>query len=177
MTKRKRVLKSTDRIYEALCTLINENKPYDAISIQNIVDKAQVCRNSFYRNYTCKDDIFRKQFEVLCEQSDLYYQQHNDGSFESIVRAIFEASKAQGNFLKCFYQANPKVYFEVFTKKIIQSNTPIPLDKINPTDYYLYASKAWLATGLLTEWMLKDFNEDTATLSKQVADWVTNGLK
>jgi AcrR family transcriptional regulator len=44
-------------------TLIEENKPYETLSLQEIVDRAGVCRNSFYRNYRSKEDIFKAQFQ------------------------------------------------------------------------------------------------------------------
>ena len=51
MPYRKRTASVKDRITEALCSLIiDDGIPYQQISIQELVDKAEVCRNSFYRN-------------------------------------------------------------------------------------------------------------------------------
>ena len=68
MPKRKRLVKVTDLIVEGLCRLVeNGEKPFSELTVQDIVDEAGVCRNSFYRNYAEKDDIFRKQFAEMVQ--------------------------------------------------------------------------------------------------------------
>ena len=71
MPKRKRPVKVTELILGGLCHLIEQGeKPYSELTIQDIVDEAGVCRNSFYRNYTTKDDIFQKKLWELSTTDD-----------------------------------------------------------------------------------------------------------
>lgn len=50
----------------ALITLILR-KGYDAITIQDIIDEANVGRSTFYAHFTGKDDLFRRSFVQLRE--------------------------------------------------------------------------------------------------------------
>ncbi|MEO2255441.1 TetR/AcrR family transcriptional regulator [Paenibacillus amylolyticus] len=55
-TVNKQVLRTREWIFNALLTLL-ETMPYEDIKISNITDKADVARQTFYRNYKSKDDI------------------------------------------------------------------------------------------------------------------------
>ena len=57
MTKTdRRVQRSRELLQQALIELISECR-YDAITIQNIVDRAGVGRTTFYLHYSSKDEI------------------------------------------------------------------------------------------------------------------------
>jgi AcrR family transcriptional regulator len=53
----RRVHRTRDLLQKALIELIGE-RGYDAITIQDIVDRANVGRTTFYLHYTSKDDLF-----------------------------------------------------------------------------------------------------------------------
>src|SRR5258708_26087779 len=58
MTKTdKRVERTRKLLQTALIDLIGE-RGYDAITIQDMVDRANVGRTTFYLHYTSKDDLF-----------------------------------------------------------------------------------------------------------------------
>ncbi len=69
--KKKSCNKQTKRtrnwIFNALMTLLGK-KPYEEIKIANITDEAGVARQSFYRNFTSKDDIIRKFIEGIVDE-------------------------------------------------------------------------------------------------------------
>ena len=153
MPKRKRLVKVTDLITEGLCRLVEKGeKPYSELTVQDIVDEAGVCRNSFYRNYAEKDDIFRKQFsEIISSPTDAEPPAHFD--YFDIFRFSCRIFEQHQRFFRCFYRANPAVYFETIVGQIIRSNNPA--DSIEPRAYYLYAARAWTGVGLMTEWLLR----------------------
>lgn len=152
MPKRKRLVKVTDLIVDGLCRLVEKNeKAYSELTVQDIVDEAGVCRNSFYRNYAEKDDIFRKRyFEIVEVPADTqpvlfdYFDIFRGAGF------LFEQNQ---RFFRCFYRANPAAYFETITAQIIRSNAPDAV--VTPQEYYLFAARAWTGVGLLTEWLQK----------------------
>lgn len=58
MTKTdRRVQRTRERLQKALIELIDERQ-YDAITIQDIVDRANVGRTTFYLHYSSKDELF-----------------------------------------------------------------------------------------------------------------------
>src|SRR5260370_29924841 len=60
----RRSLRTKATLQHALNSLI-QKKDYEAITIKDICDAANVGRSTFYSHYTSKDDLKRKGFEVL----------------------------------------------------------------------------------------------------------------
>ena len=54
--KDRRIQKTKSLLHEALGSLIRE-KPYDAIVVQEILDRANVGRSTFYMHFSDKDDL------------------------------------------------------------------------------------------------------------------------
>src|SRR5262244_2336456 len=54
--KDRRVQKTKSLLHEALGSLIRE-KPYDGIVVQEILDRANVGRSTFYMHFSDKDDL------------------------------------------------------------------------------------------------------------------------
>lgn len=60
----RRVLRTRTALYEALLRLIRE-KDYDAISVENILDAANVGRSTFYAHFSSKDDLLARSLDRL----------------------------------------------------------------------------------------------------------------
>ena len=72
MTKKqrdRRVQRTKQALYEALVSLILE-KRYDKITVQNIVDRANVGRSTFYAHFLDKEDLLQKGFAMFSEQTE-----------------------------------------------------------------------------------------------------------
>src|SRR5215510_840821 len=68
MTKTdRRVGRTRELLQKALIELIRE-RGYDAITIQDIVDRANVGRTTFYLHYSSKDDLFMSCHEAIVSQ-------------------------------------------------------------------------------------------------------------
>jgi AcrR family transcriptional regulator len=57
-----RIRRTCERLGSALLTLIQE-KPIDAITVQEVLDRASVGRSTFYLHYRDKDDLLLTQLE------------------------------------------------------------------------------------------------------------------
>lgn len=66
MTERmdRRAARTKKALHEALMALILR-KGYEAITVQDIIDEADVGRSTFYSHYTGKDDLLRSGFQRL----------------------------------------------------------------------------------------------------------------
>ncbi len=68
MTKNdRRVQRTRDLLQKALIDLIGE-RDYDAITIQDVVDRANVGRTTFYVHYASKDELFMGCHEAITNE-------------------------------------------------------------------------------------------------------------
>ncbi|HMD15044.1 MAG TPA: TetR/AcrR family transcriptional regulator [Terriglobales bacterium] len=62
----RRVRRTRDVLGEALIGLMHE-KPFEAITVQQVIDRANVGRSTFYTHYRDKDDLFLSDVEDFFE--------------------------------------------------------------------------------------------------------------
>ena len=63
----RRVARTRETLHQALMALI-VRKGFDATTVQDIIDEADVGRSTFYAHYTGKEDLLRSGFERLRAQ-------------------------------------------------------------------------------------------------------------
>lgn len=73
----RRVARSREMLHQALLSLIIE-KGYEEITVENICDRANVGRSTFYAHFTSKDELKRRGLEHL--RQELIEQQINASS-------------------------------------------------------------------------------------------------
>jgi AcrR family transcriptional regulator len=61
-----RIRRTCERLGSALVALIQET-PIDAVTVQEVLDRASVGRFTFYLHYRDKDDLLLSQFEKFLE--------------------------------------------------------------------------------------------------------------
>ena len=64
----RRIVRTRDSLGDALVQLMGE-KPFDAITVQEILDRAGVGRSTFYTHYCDKDDLFLSDAEDFFEHA------------------------------------------------------------------------------------------------------------
>jgi AcrR family transcriptional regulator len=69
--KDKRILRTRDTLGDALVDLMHE-KPFDDITVQEVLDRAGVGRSTFYTHYRDKDDLFLSDVEDFFELFSTY---------------------------------------------------------------------------------------------------------
>jgi AcrR family transcriptional regulator len=62
----RRIRRTRDRLGDALMALIQE-KPLDSITVQDVLDRADVGRSTFYVHYRDKDDLLFSDFDEFLE--------------------------------------------------------------------------------------------------------------
>jgi AcrR family transcriptional regulator len=62
----RRILRTRDTLGDALMELMHE-KAFDDITVQEVLDRAEVGRSTFYRHYRDKDDLFLSDVEDFFE--------------------------------------------------------------------------------------------------------------
>jgi len=61
-----RVRRTRERLGDALIDLVQE-KPFDSITVQEVLDRAEVGRSTFYVHYRDKDDLFMSDVDEFLE--------------------------------------------------------------------------------------------------------------
>src|SRR5262245_40478418 len=74
----RRVQRTPQVLQEALVALILE-KGYEAVTIQHVIDRANVGRSTFYAHFHDKEELLLSEFERLWSQ----LEQHLDGRVRS----------------------------------------------------------------------------------------------
>jgi AcrR family transcriptional regulator len=62
----RRTQRTNHKLTEAMVELITE-KRFDDVTVQNLIDRADVGRSTFYSHYRDKQDLFRKNWERFIE--------------------------------------------------------------------------------------------------------------
>ena len=168
----KRKMSVAQMIYEALCTLLIEDKrDYSDLSIQDIVEKAGVCRNSFYRNYDSKDDILISKFNQIFLPETPKNTENDPKNAHEFLCAVFSLIKENKRFFLAFYYSNTRKYFELISSYLISTNTIRNITDVNSSDYYHYASKVWISLGLFTEWIIRNCDLSINELCDQILNF------
>ena len=69
MTKTDRRIQRTDELLQKALIELTSERDYDTITIQDIIDHANVGRTTFYKHYNSKDELFMSCFS---RSTDLY---------------------------------------------------------------------------------------------------------
>lgn len=76
-------------LVEALFDLMKE-KPYSAISVKEISDKAQLSRRTFYRNFNIKEDLLSEYTNYLLEEYMKDVGKLNELTIKNTIITYFE---------------------------------------------------------------------------------------
>src|SRR5215213_6428989 len=74
-----RVRRTRDALGDALITLMQE-KPFDTITVQDVLDRAHVSRSTFYTHYSDKDDLLMSDVDEFFEALSMTLSAHGDKS-------------------------------------------------------------------------------------------------
>ena len=94
----RRILRTRDRLGDALIELIQE-KPFDQVTVQEVLDRAGVGRSTFYLHYRDKDDLFLSDAEDFLEAIAGVLTRHKDKSDRVAPVAEFFAHIAEAKKL------------------------------------------------------------------------------
>ena len=130
----RRITRTRDRLGDALIALIQE-KPFDSITVQEVLDRAKVGRSTFYLHYKDKDDLFLSDVEEFLEAVSMALSHHKDQSDRVAPVQEFFAHVGQGKQLYDALVASGRIhdFFELaqghFARGIEQRLKELPRAK------------------------------------------------
>ena len=160
----RQVQRTRQFLLNALVDLIVE-KGYEKVTVQDIIDRANVGRTTFYSHFQGKEDLLLSGFEKL---RDVFEDFRSESSFEKSLwdfslalfqhaeqqRQPFKAlfgKQARGVVVSLFQKALVDYLKERFQARFPKKKQPVPLDV-----FVQYLFSVFL--GLLTWWLDNDIS-------------------
>jgi len=178
-----RVKRTRDALGDALVALMQE-KPFDTITVQDVLDRAHVSRSTFYSHYSDKDDLLMSDADEFFQALSMALSQHGDKSdrvfpvqefFAHLadVQPFFKALVKSGRF-----QENMELARGHFARGIERRLAELPRGRsIPPNELPAIAfTHAGALLSLLTWWLDRGMRESPAEMDQLFHRMVWNGL-
>lgn len=157
-----------EQITEATIALLNENE-FSQISISQITTKAQVSRNSFYRNYVDKEEILSKHIKNLITKWDTDYQLINNDSNAELYGSLFMHIKENSDFYLLLKKRNLFYLFLNTFTTLYGAKTEYDNMAAYVTSFIAYGTYGWIE-----EWIGRGMQESAETMSALLS---SHGMK
>lgn len=141
-------------------TLFNliKTKEFTDISISELVDKAGVGRASFYRKFTCKEDVLS---QYITEKLEKWKKDFDANPSDDFILSLFNYFYDNKELYLLLYKANlSNLLYEGIR---IASGINSPPDNISP---YVVANFAGALFGVADEWIRRGMIETPEQLHK-----------
>jgi len=178
-----RVRRTRDALGDALIALMQE-KPFDTITVQDVLDRAHVSRSTFYTHYSDKDDLLMSDAEEFFEALSMALSQHGDKSERVFpVREFFAHLSDVQPFFKALvksgkYHENMELARGHFARGIERRLAELPRGKNIPANQLpaIAFAHAGALLSLLSWWLDRGMRESPAEMDELFHRIVWNGL-
>jgi AcrR family transcriptional regulator len=181
----KRAQLSQRMIYQALVEII-ERKNFENISVTEVVEKADVARSTFYRNFDNLHDVLQmaadQSFEGLYEYVIDYYENRMDkeGMVINFIKPFLEYWYEDSEVIELLIKSRS---FDLLLQTLAKTIEKL-LDLFEPkkgviTEYknYYLAIRTSLAISILIEWIRNDKNIPPDDLAEILRQQVEESMK
>ena len=168
-----RVRRTRDALGDALIALMQE-KPFDTITVQDVLDRAHVSRSTFYTHYSDKDDLLMSDAEEFFEALSMALSQHGDKSDRVFpVREFFAHLSDVQPFFKALvksgkYHENMELARGHFARGIERRLAELPRGKTIPANQLpaIAFAHAGALLSLLSWWLDRGMRESPAEMDE-----------
>jgi AcrR family transcriptional regulator len=178
-----RVRRTRDALGDALIELMQE-KPFDTITVQDVLDRAHVSRSTFYSHYSDKDDLLMSDAEEFFESISMALSVHGDKSDRvfpvqeffvhlSDVQPFYKALVKSGKF-----QENMELARGHFARGIERRLSELPRGKSIPPNQLpaIAFTHAGALLSLLTWWLDRGMRESPHEMDELFHKMIWNGV-
>jgi AcrR family transcriptional regulator len=178
-----RVRRTRDALGDALVALMQE-KPFETITVQDVLDRAEVSRSTFYSHYSDKDDLLMSDAEEFFESISMALSVHGDKSDRVFpVREFFVHLSDVQPFFKALvksgkYQENMELARGHFARGIERRLSELPRGKSIPPNQLsaIAFTHAGALLSLLTWWLDRGMRESPAEMDELFHRMIWNGV-
>lgn len=178
-----RVRRTRDALGDALIALMQE-KPFDTITVQEVLDRAHVSRSTFYAHYSDKDDLLMSDAEEFFEALSMALSAHGDKSDRVFpVREFFTHLADVQPFYKALvksgkFQENMELARGHFARGIERRLSELPRARSIPANERaaIAFTHAGALLSLLTWWLDRGMREPPEQMDALFHRMVWTGL-
>jgi AcrR family transcriptional regulator len=153
----RRIQRTYKILHEALVELILE-KGYDKVTVQDVIDRANVGRSTFYSHFKDLEDLFLRGFENLWSQFELHFSVQAPQTMDvwDVSLVVFQHAQNYTGVYKAvvgkqggrLMSAHMHKYLSVLMRNVLkphwQAHTLVPLDiVVHHLASSLIASLTW----------------------------------
>ena len=164
--KKDRRTRKTRQVLRGTLLALLKEKRYEDISVQDIIERADVARSTFYVHYLDKDDLLTGQHGIFAENlgQELGAHSGGDGGGTLSSRAWFYHIQAQGDILKIIAKDSAldlamktlrgviyrsvKDGMQTHAQMSVDASVPLPLMIDYLTDTLMTLVKWWFKNGM-----------------------------
>lgn len=172
----KRAEESKRMIAQAFTNLILKDD-YELITITQICQEAEICRNTFYRNFSSKEDVVSYLIECITNRiytrtiQDVKENMEENRMFEKIYFVFFDCWDQEKELLSSIIRHNLYVlfsdhFFSNLSRYIVYLETRFEAKKEKLYQDYLQNCISAMLSGMLMTWAQHDFKESVEDLVK-----------
>lgn len=174
----RRIQRTRELLQQAMIELVVE-KGYEAISIQDITDRANVARTTFYLHYADKDELLFSSVRDMIEDLLSSMKPGREGmptSFEHIAHhAAFYRAILGEQGSPAFVSRLSDFVADVVRERMLSQMTTPGKDPRLPLDFMThYLVGAYV--GVATWWLNKDMPYSPAQMAQMINDLADKGL-
>lgn len=183
MATDRRIDKTQQALRHAMFTLM-EVKPYEQITVKDLVEEANVARSSFYAHFRDKDDLLLSGFKIIgINSSDDLFDENDNSDYPNFAIVLFKGAEEWKPMSQAFLnrESGTVASHHIRNMLIIQTRNWLKLNSTSEasvTDLEAivhYLSSALL--GLLTWWVNNDFPHSAQTMSDKFNQLAVDGLR
>lgn len=174
----RRIQKTRDGIYNAFSKLL-EKKPYPKITIQNIIDEANIGRSTFYSHFETKDellhqlcaDLFEHISFTLKNEKTHNFSSSNNNSLEMISHILYHLKDNAHDLVPVLSCESSDIffnYFKEFFEEFIYEHllTTSKTYAKNVPDSFLVNHISSSFINMIKWWIQNDMQDTPETLTK-----------
>lgn len=169
----KKINAITKECIESALILLMKEKPFQKITIQEIIRRAGVGRSSYYRNYTTKEEILESRLDSLILETT-----NTMGKFDFSTKgtkswiAVLKVAKNHASEYKLLLEAG---FGDKILRKIIGAfhNNPKNDEEIRITNIYMAGS----IYSVMTQWILDGMKTSEDKVAEICCSLMFKGIK
>jgi AcrR family transcriptional regulator len=179
-----RVRRTRDALGDALVALMQE-KPFDTITVQDVLDRAKVGRSTFYSHYSDKDDLLMSDAEEFFESVAMLLSMRGDESDRVFpVREFFSHIAEAKQFVDALMSAgkfndNMELARGLFARGIERRLSELPRGHGIPADERpaIAFAHAGALLSLLTWWIDRGMRQPPTEMDQLFHKMVWKGVE